>query len=68
MHIKKKEKKNYTVVRFHDNSYDAAPVIIQTKILRRYLKQVSSIPKNLMGRAKTIRGPCEFRARPSVPL
>ena len=65
---KKKEKKNYTVVRFHDNSYDAAPVIIQTKILRRYLKQASSIPKNLMGRAKRIRGPCEFRARPSVPL
>ena len=64
----KKRKKNYTVVRFHDNSYDAAPVIIQTKILRRYLKQASSIPKNLMGRAKIIRGPREFRARPSVPL
>ena len=65
---KKKAKKKYTVVRFHDNSYDAAPVIIQTKILRRYLKQASSIPKNLMGRAKTIRGTCVSRARPSVPL
>ena len=51
MHIKKKTQ-NDTVVRFHDNSYDAAPVIIQTKIPRRYLKQASSTPKNLMGELK----------------
>ena len=31
---------NDTVVRFHDNSYDAAPVIIQTKIPRCCLKYI----------------------------
>ena len=62
------KKQTDTVARFHDNSYDAGPGIIQTKIPRCYLKQASSTPKNLMGRAKTIRGPCVFRARPSIPL
>ena len=49
-------------------SYAAGRVLIKTKILRFYLKQRSSTLNNLMGRVKTIREPCVFRARPSVPF
>ena len=63
-----KETKRDTLCRCHDNGYAAGRVLIKTKILRFYLKQRSSTLNNLMGRVKTIREPCVFRARPSVPF
>ena len=63
-----KETKRDPLCRCHDNGYAAGRVLIKTKILRFYLKQRSSTLNNLMGRVKTIREPCVFRAKPSVPF
>ena len=63
-----KERKGHSSCCCHDNSYDAGPVLVKTKILRFDLKQGSSTPNNLMSRVKTIWEPCVFEVRPSVPL
>ena len=63
-----KETKRHLSCCCHDNVYAAGPVLIKTKIPRFYLKQGSSTSENLMGRIKTIREPCVFRARTSDPL
>ena len=63
-----KETKWQLSCRCHDNSYDAGPVLIKTKIPRFHLTQGSSTPKNLMGRVKTMWEPRLFSGRPPVPL
>ena len=49
-----KETKRDPLCRCHDNGYAAGHVLIKTKILRFYLKQISSTLNNLMVRVKTI--------------
>ena len=59
-----KERKWHLSCRWHDNSYAADAALIETKILRFYLKG-SSTPNNLLARVKTIWEPCVFRPKPS---
>ena len=63
-----KDTKWHLSCHYHDNSYAAGPVLIETKFPRFYLKQGSSTSENLMRRVKTIWEPRVFRARTSDPF
>ena len=68
LYIMSKEAKLHLSCCYHDNSYAAALVLIETKILRFYLKQGSSIRNILVGILKSIWEPFVCQARPSVQL